>query len=30
MARVKLMAMVLFRHGFDNYSKLVYAEEIQQ
>ena len=30
MVRVKLMATVLFRHGFNNYSKLVYAGEIQQ
>ena len=28
--KVKLMASVLFRHGFDNWSKLVYAGEIQQ
>ena len=28
--RVKLMATVLFRHGFYYYSKLVYAGEIQQ
>ena len=30
MARVKLMATVLFRHCFDNKSTLVYAGEIQQ
>ena len=30
MVRVKFMATVLFRHGFDNLSKLVYAGEIQQ
>ena len=28
MVRVKLMATVLFWHGFDNKSKLVYAGEI--
>ena len=28
MARVKLTATILFRYGFDNYSKLVYAGEI--
>ena len=30
MVRVKPMATVLFRNGFDNWSKLVYAGEIQQ
>ena len=31
MVRVKLMATILFRHGFDYYSKLpYYAGEIQQ
>ena len=30
LVRVKLMATVLFRHGFDYLSKLVYAGEIQQ
>ena len=29
MFRVNLMATVLFWHGFDNKSKLVYAGEIQ-
>ena len=28
--RVNLMAMILFWHGFDNKSKLVYAGEIQK
>ena len=30
MVRVNLMTRLLFRHGFGNYSKLVYAGEIQQ
>ena len=30
LVRVKLVATVLFRHGFDYESKLVYAGEIQQ
>ena len=30
MVRVSLMATVLFWHGFDNKSKLVYVGEIQK